>query len=181
MTRFLKWLIISLVALIVLLFGAYKYMQSQTKKHSPEETISHTVSGGEVEVFYNRPYKKDRVIFGDLVPYGEVWRTGANEATTFSTNVDLTIEGEDLAAGKYTFWTIPGETEWVLIWNTKMHPWGVNWDAKAAREDAHDILSVTVPAETIDDVVEQFTIRFSSSNELILEWDHTRVRAQIGS
>ncbi len=71
--------------------------------------------------------------------------------------------------------------EWVLIWNTKMYPWGVNWDAKAAREDAHDILSVTVPAETIDDVVEQFTIRFSSSNELILEWDHTRVRAQIGS
>ena len=181
MTRFLKWLIISLVALSVLLFGAYKYMQSQTKKHSPEETVSHAMAGGEVEVFYNRPFKKDREVFGNLVPYGVVWRTGANEATTFSTNVDLTVEGEILAAGKYTFWTIPGETEWVFIWNAKMYPWGVNWEAEAAREAEHDVLEVTVPVENLDEAVEQFTIRISSADELILEWDRTRVRAQLGS
>ncbi len=60
MTRFLKWLMIALDTLAVLLFGTYKYMQSQTKKHSPEEIISHIIRGGEVEIFYNRPYKKDR-------------------------------------------------------------------------------------------------------------------------
>lgn len=181
MTRFLKWLVISLLALIVLLFGAYKYMQTQTKKHSPEETITQTIGNGEVEIFYNRPYKKERVVFGELVPYGEVWRTGANEATTFTSNIDLNIEGKTLAAGKYTFWTIPGESEWVLIWNSKMYPWGVNWESQAARESEHDVLQVTVPIEMLDEVVEQFTIRFSGSNDLIIEWDQTRVKAHIGS
>ena len=75
MARFLKWLVISLVAVVLVLFAAYKYMQSQTKKHSPEQTITQTVGAVDVSIFYNRPSKKERVIFGELVPFGEVWRT----------------------------------------------------------------------------------------------------------
>ncbi|QTN37680.1 DUF2911 domain-containing protein [Cryomorphaceae bacterium] len=179
MIRFLKWLVIALVALIVLLFGAYKYMQSQTKKHSPEEIITMTVGDGEVEVFYNRPYKKDREIFGALVPYGEVWRTGANEASTFSTTTDIKIEGQSLPAGKYTLWTIPDENEWTVIWNSKMYSWGVDWEANAQRKAEFDVLQVKVPVLALEEEVEQFTIRFSSEQALILEWDQVQVSAQI--
>jgi hypothetical protein len=70
------------------------------------------------------------VIFGGLVPYGEVWRTGANEATTFTTNQDLLVDGSFLAAGKYTLWTIPGPESWKVIFNSKMYPWGIDTDKK---------------------------------------------------
>ena len=179
MIRFLKWLIISLVALVLVLFAAYKYMQSQTKKHSPEQSISHTIGSTEVDIFYNRPSKKDRVIFGELVPYGEVWRTGANEATTFSNSADLTIEGTNLPAGNYTLWTIPGETEWKIIWNSHVYPWGVSWESKASRNPEFDVAEITVPVNPLESTIEQFTIRISSENELILEWDQTQVRAQM--
>lgn len=179
MIRFLKWLVIALVALIVLLFGAYKYMQSQTKKHSPEEVVTMAVGDGEVEVFYNRPFKKDREIFGALVPYGEVWRTGANEASTFSADVDIKIEGKTLPAGKYTLWTIPNEDEWAIIWNSKMYSWGVDWEAKAQRNGEFDVLQVQVPVRNLEEEVEQFTIRFSSEQALILEWDQVQLSAQI--
>lgn len=179
MVRFLKWLIISLVALVLVLFASYKYMQSQTKKHSPEQTISQTIGSTEVDIFYNRPSKKDRVIFGELVPFGEVWRTGANEATTFTTSKDLTIEGATLPAGSYTLWTIPGETEWKIIWNSHMYPWGVSMQSKASRNPEYDVVEVTVPVNELESPIEQFTIRISSENELILEWDRTQIRVQL--
>ncbi len=179
MARFLKWLVISLVAVVLVLFAAYKYMQSQTKKHSPEQTVTHTVGAADVKIFYNRPSKKDRVIFGELVPFGEVWRTGANEATTFSISSDLEIEGTALPAGDYSLWTIPGEMEWQIIWNTKMYPWGVGWGAKASREAEYDAASITVPVRVLENPIEQFTIRITSENVLILEWDQTQVRAQL--
>ncbi len=115
-----------MVMLIVL--GKLFYDRYATKAYSPEETVTYEENSLDLEVFYNRPYKKDRVIFGGLVPYGQVWRTGANEATTFSTNEDLLIDGSTLEAGKYTLWTIPMENSWKVIFNSKMYPWGINLD-----------------------------------------------------
>ena len=165
------------VILIFLFFNRYS-----TKAHSPEDTVMYQEPGLELEVFYNRPYKKEREIFGGLVPYGEVWRTGANEATTFTTNKDLLIDGSFLAAGKYTLWTIPGEESWKVIFNSKMYPWGIDADKNPYRDPAFDALVLEVPVTKTDEVVEQFTIYFDAANELVfmnLAWDQTLIRVPL--
>jgi len=179
MNRYLKWTLISITGLAVLLFVAFKVMQSQTKKHSPEERVTFAQGDTEISVFYNRPYKKERVIFGELIPYGEVWRTGANEATTFSSNKNLRFGDQTLPAGEYTLWTVPGPEEWTLIFNNKQYGWGVGFDGKASRDPEADALQVKVPVTRLNQPVEQFTISFEEGMEkvLVLAWDQVRVAA----
>lgn len=153
-----------------------------TKAHSPEDTITYQQDGLELEVFYNRPYKKERVIFGNIVPYNEVWRTGANEATTFETNKNILVDGSLLEAGKYTLWTIPMENSWKVIFNSKMYPWGINLDKVAYRDPKFDSLVLERPVEEIDNSFEQFTILFEQNAEfvnLVLAWDDTSVSVPI--
>ncbi len=174
MNKTLKWILISLGTLLALLFFGFLYMQTQTKKASPEATVTYNYDKANISVFYNRPYKRGRVVFGDLVPYGEVWRTGANEATTFSTSSDLWVNGDTLPAGKYTLWTIPGESEWKVIWNGSQYSWGVTFGAKASRDPEKDVLVATVPVTHVDETLESFTISFSKE-AMTLAWDQTEV------
>lgn len=109
-------------------------------------------------VDYSRPSKKGRVIFGELVPYGKVWRTGANKATTITTDKAITLGGKALAAGTYTLWSIPEAATWQVIFNSKMYPWGVNYDGEPQRNPTADVLTVEVPTETLESEVENFTI-----------------------
>lgn len=153
-----------------------------TKAHSPEDTITYKQGGLELNVFYNRPYKKEREIFGNLVPYNEVWRTGANEATTFETNRDILVDGSLLKAGKYTLWTIPKEKSWKIMFNSKMYPWGINLDEEAYRDPRFDSLVLERPVEKTNSNLEQFTISFERSGEfvnMILAWDNTSVSLPI--
>lgn len=174
--KFLKWFLIILGSLLLLGFVGFKFMQHNTKKASPEATVQFSQNGLDLEVFYNRPGKKGRVIFGGLVPYDKVWRTGANEATTFETNKPLVIGGTTLPAGKYTLWTIPGQAEWTVIFNKKMYPWGVDWNTNASREAAHDALRIVVPVERTTTTTELFTIAVEPSPlALTLAWDDVRV------
>lgn len=175
--RFLKWSLIIVGALLLLGYGGLQLMQHQTKKLSPEVTSTYEKDGLRIDLFYNAPSKRGRVIFGELVPYDSVWRTGANEPTTFTTNRDLTIGGKTLPAGKYTLWTIPGEHDWQVIFNKKMYRWGVGWDTKPSREPAEDALQVSAPAETVPEEVERFTIRIEDlpTTTLVMAWDHTRI------
>lgn len=177
MNKYLKWGLIITAVLGIGLYIAYLVMIAQTKKHSPEETVTYNQGSYDIEVFYNRPYKKERVIFGSLVAYGEVWRTGANEATTFETKTDLNIDGKVLKAGKYTLWTIPEADTWTIIFNDKQYNWGVG-PSGASREAEHDALQVKVPIETLNGIVEQFTIAIegkSGTPSLALMWDQTKV------
>lgn len=177
MKKFLKWFLIIVAILGLGLFGGYKYMISSTKKHSPESTVQMQKDGLELEVFYNRPYKKGREIFGNLVPYGIVWRTGANEATTFETNKDLIIDGKKLAAGKYSIFTIPKENSWDVIFNSKMYNWGVKGPGKSSINRKYDALIATVDVVKTTDSVEQFTISFDETPQvaLVLQWDQTKI------
>ncbi|TBW26492.1 DUF2911 domain-containing protein [Gramella sp. KN1008] len=153
-----------------------------TKAHSPEDTVIYQKDDLKLEVFYNRPYKKERKIFGELVPYGKVWRTGANEATTFETNKDILVDGSLLKAGKYTLWTIPMENSWKVIFNDKMYPWGINLDEKVYRNSKFDALVLERPVEDLPTKLEQFTISFEESGEfvnMVLAWDETRVSVPI--
>ncbi len=179
--KIIKWFLIVSVSILVILFALFKFMQSQTKKASPEQTLVHNIDGTNVSVFYCRPFKKDREIFGALVPYGEVWRTGANEATTFSTDQDITIAGKPLPKGEYTMWTIPGESSWKVIFNSKSYGWGVDFNSKAAREPEFDVLEVEVPVQQLPSVQEQFTITFEETSPMAmtLAWDQTKIALPI--
>lgn len=153
-----------------------------TKAHSPEDTVTYHQDDLKLEVYYNRPYRKKRKIFGELVPYNEVWRTGANEATTFKTNQDILVDGSLLKAGKYTIWTIPMEDSWKVIFNTKMYPWGINLDKEAYRNPKFDALVLERPVRDLSTRVEQFTILFEESGDfvnLVLAWDKTSVSVPI--
>lgn len=183
MKKFLKillWIIGSLIVLsLLVIFVIGPIMKSQTKKHSPEQHITHKQGDLELKVFYCSPSKKDRKIFGELVPYGEVWRTGANEASTFSTNKELSIDGKTLVKGTYTLWTIPGETTWDVIFSSEMYDWGVKiTDQKPAREPEYDALVTTVIVSTSLTTTESFTISFSdieTATIMTLAWDNVVV------
>lgn len=166
------------IGLIIVVLVALFFQRYSTKAYSPEDTVVYQEESLELEVFYNRPFKKERVIFGELVPYGEVWRTGANEATTFNTNQDLLVDGSILPTGKYTLWTIPGEDSWKVIFNSKMYPWGIDQDKKAFRDPEFDALILEVPTAQLDATMEQFSIYFERANDLVflnIAWDDTRI------
>lgn len=181
MSKALRIFLIVLGAVLILGFIGLQVMTKQTKKHSPEDRVSLVQGDLELEVKYSRPYKKGRKIFGGLVPYGEVWRTGANEATSFTTNAAIDFGGTRVKPGTYTLWTIPGPNEWKVILNDKRYGWGVSWGGVASREAGHDVATATVPVSIPVAPVEQFTIRFSEvPMALILEWDDVMVSVPLG-
>ena len=114
------------------------------EKASPAATASGKVGDATVTINYSSPAVKGRTIWGDLVPYGEVWRAGANEATIFETDKDIKVEGKTLPAGKYSLFAQPGEKEWTIIFNSETGQWGVKRGGVANRDPANDVLSVNV-------------------------------------
>ncbi len=121
---------------------------------SPRATEAIAVGTGQVQVEYSRPFAKGRKIFGSLVPWGTVWRTGANAATTLKTNVDLTLGNVVVPKGTYTLYTLPGEKAWKLIVNRQTGQWGTEYDPKM------DVARIGMKVETRADTLEAFTISF---------------------
>lgn len=167
------------VTLITVLVLVINYIQLKNKKaFSPEEEVFFEDGDLKLRVFYNRPFKKNREIFGALVPYNQVWRTGANEATEFENNKTITLEGKALKPGKYSLWTVPDTTTWIIIFNSQTGQWGVNHKGEPNRDPALDVLNVPVHAVTQDRIFEQFTIAFEKTGEdaeMVLMWDKTVV------
>ncbi|WP_100612272.1 DUF2911 domain-containing protein [Confluentibacter lentus] len=183
MNTFLKRLLIFLSLIAVGLF-LYSYFVENifAARLSPKDTIAYKFNDLKLEVFYNRPSKKGRDIFGGLVPLNEVWRTGANEATTFETNKPLKIDGIPLPTGKYTLWTVPKDTAWTVIFNSKQYSWGVDTEMKPMWDPNYDVLDVEVPVHKLDKTVEQFTIGFDNTTgdlSLTMAWDDVKVAVPI--
>ncbi|MEY8848323.1 DUF2911 domain-containing protein [Psychroserpens sp. XS_ASV72] len=179
MNTFLKRLLIFLSIVAIGLF-LYSYFVENIFENrlSPKDTVEFKLNDLELEVFYNRPYKKGREIFGGLVPHGKVWRTGANEATTFESNKDLMVDGIYVPAGKYSLWTVPNDSVWKVMLNTKQYAWGVDEQMQPLWDPNYDLLEIDVPVETLNKVVEQFTIAFDNSTDdlkLTLAWDKTKI------
>lgn len=162
-----------LLTLVCLLAAAPAFAQLELPRVSPQASVSQTVGLTEVTIDYSRPSVRGRAIFGGLVPYGEVWRTGANEATTISFSDDVTVEGQKLAAGKYSLHTIPGQEQWTIIFNSHVPP------GFYSHEPASDVLRVNVRPRTSDHPHELMTFAFpavtSSSAEIVLAWDRVMV------
>lgn len=179
MNSFLKRVLIllSVVALGLFLYSVF-IENIFASRLSPKDTVEFKLNDLKLEVFYNRPFKKEREVFGALVPFNQVWRTGANEATTFETNGTLEIKGRPLTAGKYTLWTVPKDSTWTVIFNSKQYSWGVNAQMKPMWDPNYDVINVEVPVQKLDDVVEQFTIGFDNSTDklfLTMAWDDVKV------
>jgi hypothetical protein len=141
---------------------------------SVRDSVTGTIGGANVSVAYGRPSMRGRRIMGQVVPYGQVWRTGANEATAFRTDRDLVIGGTRVPAGSYTLWTVPAANGWTLIINKQTGQWGTIYDA------AQDLARIPVRAETAAGApVELLTMRLEpgtgGAGTLVMAWENTRV------
>ena len=166
---------ISLIALLLLsvCFGN-SFGQIVLPAPSPTATFSQKVGLTDVTINYSRPSKKGRTIFGDLVPYGKLWRTGANMATKFTFSDDVKIGGKDLPAGSYALFTMPGENEWTIIFNKNFNQGGTG-DYK----ESEDVLRVTVKSKKIQDTIETLFLNIEdvtpTSAVIELGWESTIV------
>jgi len=169
------------VSAVIAVVAIALYAQQQgtgNKPLSPKGDASLTFADGKkVTVTYSRPSMRGRKIMGGLVPYGKVWRTGANEATTFETDANITVNGTAVPAGKYTMYTLPGEAAWKLIINKQTGQWGTEYDEK------QDLARIDLKKENASSPVEQFTIAFDKSGAdsgvMTLTWENTKLSADI--
>ncbi|MBU3740874.1 MAG: DUF2911 domain-containing protein [Candidatus Kapabacteria bacterium] len=141
---------------------------------SPSSTVSSDFSTSKVEITYSRPSMRGRKVFGDLVPFGQVWRTGANAATKVTFGEDVQIGGKSVKAGSYSLYSIPGQSEWEIIFNTNTGSWGTNgYDTK------DDVVRLKVKPTSTSPTVETFTIGIGnitfSSCSIDIAWENTHV------
>ena len=144
---------------------------------SPLQTVTLN-EDSDVSITYSSPFKNDRLIFGNssdeaLVPYGDYWRTGANRHTYIENNIDLNVNGNTLFPGKYSIYTIPGENEWEVYFNSNVNYLGVT-----RPNESDDLFSVKVPVIKLLNEIDQFTIEFENDsifNYISLKWDLTKV------
>lgn len=144
---------------------------------SPNATVSQTIGVTNVEITYGRPSVRGRTIYGDLIPYDEIWRTGANEATTISFSSPVQVEGEPLDAGTYSLFTIPGQDTWTIVFNDEPEQWGAY-----EYDSSQDVLRVEVTPESAE-MREMLTFTFDNvtdtSATVVLHWAETRVPFEI--
>jgi hypothetical protein len=157
----------------VLALAAPAQQKDKSQRPSPPASASCKFSDGKtLTVDYSSPRMKGRKIFGGLVPYGKVWRAGANEATTFVTIADLTVGGKAVPAGSYTIFTIPNEDKWTLIISMKTGEWGEPYPG-----EADDFARVEMQVSKLGSPVENFTISFDQAGAtctMHLDWETTR-------
>ncbi len=149
--------------------------QIKTPALSPAAKITQTIGLTDFEIEYARPSKRDRVVFGDVVPFNEIWRTGANKNTTFMTSEAIVIGKDTLKAGTYALYTKPMAASWDIIFYSSTDNWGTpdEWD------ESKVVLKANVPMQNLKDKVETFTISFdeltTSSGQLCMAWENTKV------
>ncbi len=170
--------LVSLLILVAFFYANASAQQLRTPAPSPPQYVKQDFGLSSIELSYSRPGVKGRKIFGDLVPYGKVWRTGANNATTIEFGDDVTVDGKKVAAGKYGLLTIPGENEWTIIISRQLDV----TNPSAYKQD-QDVIRTTAKANPIPFSVESFTIAFgdvtTSTCNLEFIWDKTIVAVPI--
>lgn len=153
--------------------------ESLAERRSAYDSTQVSLGGRTAQICYGRPRMNDREIFGGLVRYGSLWRTGADEPTTIHTPFPAAIAGIAVEPGSYSLYTIPGEQEWTVIVNRATSQWG-HESTYTPDIEAQEVGRATVMAERVDEPVEVFTIRTDpatgDATQIILEWENTRVR-----
>ena len=167
-------------SLLIFLFSINYSNGQQIRMPAPSPLceIKQTVGLTDITIVYSRPSVRERVIFGDLVPYDKLWRTGANMATTITFSEDVKIEGQDLKAGTYSFFTIPGKNQWTFIFNSVANqPGAANYD------ESKDVLRIKVTPETMQGGIETMMIGVNGIRNdhayLFIAWENTLVSAKV--
>ena len=167
--------------LVLVALALFNFTQAQglkTPSPSTSQTVKQEFGLGSIELSYSRPNTKGRTIFGDLVPFGAVWRTGANSATTLTFSEEVIIGGKNIPAGKYGLLSMPGAAEWTIIITKQL-----DVTSPSAYKQEMDVVRVTVPAVAMPYAIESFMILFenvsSNSLELMIIWEKTAVSLPI--
>ncbi|WP_019987773.1 DUF2911 domain-containing protein [Rudanella lutea] len=165
------------LALVASLAGSVQ-AQIRTPQASPMATVSQGIGLTKATVEYSRPALKGRKMFGDQVPYGKVWRTGANMATKLTLDDEMSVNGKAVPAGSYALFTIPGQNEWTIILNKNTKAFGA-FDYK----EAEDVLRFTVKPEKLSTPAEYFTVEFTdftpTTANLAMRWENVQVKFQL--
>jgi Protein of unknown function (DUF2911) len=169
---------IALVAGIAFLFTMTCF--AQMSRPSPAESASCDLGGGKtIKTDYSSPRMKGRKIYGGLVPFGQVWRTGANEATTFVTSSDVMVGGKSVPAGSYTLFTVPTADKWTLIINKKTGEWGIPY-----KYESDELARVDMSVSKLPSPMENFTISYAKSGTgctMQIDWETTRASVDISA
>jgi hypothetical protein len=165
---------IACLTLLVLIATGFAASQDDKSKRPspPAQAQCKFPDGKTISVDYSSPRAKGRKIFGGLVPYGEVWRTGANDATSLVTNANLTAEGKDIPAGSYTIFTVPEQDKWTLIVSKHTGEWGIPY-----KYESEELARIPMQVSKTSAPVENFTISFDQSGgacTLQLSWENTK-------
>jgi Protein of unknown function (DUF2911) len=169
-------------SLAVLLVTAFVVLgqQDKSKRPSPPAQAKFDLSGGKsITIDYSSPRAKGRKVYGGLVPFGQVWRTGANEATTLVTTADLNVGGTTVPAGSYTIFTVPNEDKWQLVISKKTGEWGTDYPGAS-----NDLARVDMKVSKLPSPVEDFTISFDKAGNganLNIDWESTRASVMISA
>jgi len=170
----MKPLLLCLILCFVVLLPNAEAQTLPEPRQSPIGLSRIIVDDCYVKVVYGRPNVRNRQIFGSLVPFGEVWRTGANEATELTTTCNLSIDGNTLPAGNYSIFSIPSEKEWVVIFNKQLGQWG-----SYTYNPDYDVFRITAPVHTTESTIEMFSIILengtSNKAKMTFEWENSRV------
>jgi hypothetical protein len=165
---------IATLACIILSLAAFAAAQ----KPSPAASASCDLGAGKtIKTDYSSPRMKGRKIYGDLVPFGQVWRTGANEATTFVTSSDVVVGGKTVPAGSYTIFTVPAADKWTLIVNKKTGEWGIPY-----KYESDELARVDMNVSKLPSPLENFTINYAKSGSgctMQIDWESTRASVDI--
>jgi hypothetical protein len=171
---------IALSTLLAMLFTTASFAQMGGGKPSPATSATCDLGGGKtVKTDYSSPRMKGRKIYGGLVPFGEVWRTGANEATTFVASGDVAVGGKAVPAGSYTIFTVPTADKWTLIINKKTGEWGIPY-----KYESDELARVDMKVSKLPAPVENFTIAYDKSGSgctLRLDWETTRASVDVSA
>ncbi len=171
---------LAFLAIFALVVSVASFAQMGGGRPSPAASASCDLGGGKtVKTDYSSPRLKGRKMIGEHDPYGQVWRTGANEATTFVTSADIKVGGKDVPAGNYTIFTIPNPDKWTLIINKKTGEWGIPY-----KYESDELARVDMKVSKLPSPVENFTIAYDKSATgctMRLDWDTTRASVDISA
>jgi hypothetical protein len=166
---------IAILSALTLIFAASCI--AQEARPSPAASASCDLGGTTIKTDYSSPRMKGRTIYGGLVPYGKVWRTGANEATTFVTSGDVNVGGKAVPAGSYTIFTVPNADKWALIINKKTGEWGIPY-----KYESDELARIPMTVSKLPSPLENFTISYEKSGNgctMQIDWEQTRASVKI--
>jgi Protein of unknown function (DUF2911) len=169
---------IALLTVFTFFMTAASFAQMGGNRPSPAASATCDLGGGKtIKTDYSSPRMKGRKIYGDLVPYGKVWRTGANEATTFVPSTDVVVGGKTVPAGNYTIFTVPNADRWTLIINKKTGEWGIPY-----KYESDELARVDMHVSKLPSPMENFTISYEKTGNgcrMNIDWDTTRASVDI--